>query len=72
MDLEETGLKGNPSVAAVVFNRTVKYDGASVRQTVATLTCLVLTTDAVFPHPAAKRAGVETQHRGSPGFYYSN
>ncbi len=30
MDLEETGLKGNPSVAAVVFDRTVKYDGCSV------------------------------------------
>jgi len=27
IDLEETGLKGNPSVATVVFNRAVKYDG---------------------------------------------
>jgi len=27
MDLEETGRKGNPFIAAVVFDKAVKYGG---------------------------------------------
>ena len=33
-------VKGKLSEVAVVFNRTVKYEDPSVRQTVATLICL--------------------------------
>ena len=42
MERMQRRYKGKLSEAAVVFNRTVKYEDPSVRQTVATLICLYL------------------------------